>query len=85
MDNRQNHIDRNYDYFKNKLDNGELDQFSGKFALLINEEIRDYFDSWDDAEKFGKSIAQYEKDVIFSIQKVTKQIADLGFYSLAFS
>ncbi len=85
MDNRQNHIDKNYDLFKKKLDKGELDPHNGKFALIINEEIRDYFDSWDDAEKFGKSIAKYEKDVIFSIQKVTKQIADLGFYSHAFS
>lgn len=51
----------------------------GKFALLRDGEIVEYFDSAGDALKYGK--LKFESDGLFSIQEVTYRIVDFGHYS----
>ncbi len=51
----------------------------GKFALLRDGEIVEYFDSVGDALKYGK--LKFESDGLFSIQEVTYRIVDFGHYS----
>ena len=55
-------------------------EHSGKFALMRDECIVDYFDSAPDAVKFGDLKFP---DGVFSIQEVTERMVDLGFYSSA--
>ena len=51
----------------------------GKFALMRDGEIVEFFDSAGDALKYGN--LKFESDRIFSIQEVTYHIVDLGKYS----
>lgn len=51
----------------------------GKFALLRDGEIVEYFDSAGDALKYGK--LKFESDGLFSIQEVTYRIVDFGHFS----
>ena len=80
----QDHIDSNYKFFKKQLDEGKLDNKIGKYALIVNEEIKHFFDTWNDAESAGVLLSGQDNTIIFSIQEVTKIPSDLGCYSRAF-
>ncbi len=70
-------VDNNFKAFINLLPS-LLSTNLGKFALLHNEDIVEYFESSIDAfvnghEKFGSGH--------FSVQEVTDYVENLGFYS----
>jgi len=71
--------DRNYEAFKGKLPK-LLSTHAGKFAVMHDEEIVEFFDSLADAVRFG---AMTYGDTNFSVQEVTSKNVNLGFYSYA--
>ena len=79
---QQKEVDRNFEIFQEKMKNNEIEQeFYGKFALMKDGKIVDYFNTWSDAKKAGQ--LAYKEDSIFSIQEVTNDSINLGFYSYA--
>ena len=76
---QQIEVDNNYKEFVKVLKNIAQSHY-GQFALMKSGEIIEYFDSWQDANKAGHLSF---KDEPFSIQEVTDQKVDLGFYSRA--
>lgn len=76
-DTQRREVDANYDYFARTL-GALLPDHLGQFALLKSREIVDFFDTPGAAyqfavEKFGPQA--------FSIQEVTEEPIDLGFFS----
>ncbi|MDR0675813.1 MAG: hypothetical protein LBF97_02095 [Elusimicrobiota bacterium] len=72
----QDEVDKNYQFFKTKLDE-IIQKYFGKYALLRHSEIIDYFDSLDDAIKYANAIYT---DKLYSIQKVENDgPVNLGF------
>ncbi len=79
---QQAEVDKNFSIFREKIKKGSIENsLFGKFALMKNGAIIDYFNTWEDAHKAG-SIAY--KDKLFSIQEVSDEIVNLGYYSYAF-
>jgi hypothetical protein len=76
---KQEEVDRNFDFFQRQL-RQLLPAQVGKFALIRDCQIIDFFDTAQDANTAG---TQLYPDGLFSIQKVTDEIGDLGFYSHA--
>jgi len=76
---RQAEADRNFEAFQKKLPE-LLKEHAGKFALLRDGEIVQFFDTARDAMVHGQS--EFE-DGLFSVQEVTEQVTDLGFFSHA--
>ncbi len=72
-------VARNYEAFVRKLPE-LLSTHRGKFALMHDADIVDFYDSAGDAYKAG--IKQYGEGA-FSMQEVTDLRADLGFFSHA--
>ena len=72
-------VKRNYDAFKEELPT-LLREHRNKFALMRDGEVVGFFDSSRDAALVGNS--RYD-DGIYSVQKVTDQVEDLGYYSYA--
>jgi hypothetical protein len=72
-------VDRNYEAFKRLLPE-ILSSHAGKFAVMHDEQIVEYFDSLADAVRFGNTEFG---DANFSIQEVTSQNINLGYYSYA--
>ena len=70
-------VDRNYDAFARAL-GGILPTHRDQFALMRNGSIIAYFDKPGDAYREGAS--RYA-DKVFSIQEVTDEPIDLGFWS----
>lgn len=70
-------VDRNYDAFVRVL-GSILSDHRDKFALMRDGEIVGVFVAPGDAHRAG--IAAYE-DGIFSIQEITDEPIDLGFWS----
>lgn len=70
-------VDRNYDAFLRVL-GSMLAEHRDKFALMRNCEVVGVFAAPGDAHRAG--IAAYE-DGIFSIQEITDEPIDLGFWS----
>ena len=70
-------VDRNYDVFTRAL-GGIVHEHRDQFALMRDGVIVAYFDKPGDAYREGAS--QYG-DMIFSIQEVTDEPIDLGFWS----
>ena len=77
-DRHQAEIDSNYEVFQTLLP--ELNDKAGKFALMRNGKIINFYDTLSDAYSTGQTI--YE-DGLFSVQRVTTQAVDLGFLSHA--
>lgn len=72
-------VERNFCAFLSKLPD-ILATARGRFALLHDEEIKDFFDRAADAvaegsKRFGQGA--------FSVQEVTEEVESLGFYSYA--
>ena len=78
MSNRQAEVDRNFEAFQILLPT--LEDKSGKFALMRQGKIVNFYDTLADAYSTGESIYA---DGIFSVQKVTTVPVDLGFLSHA--
>ncbi|WP_267378117.1 MULTISPECIES: hypothetical protein [unclassified Sphingomonas] len=73
----QNEIDGNFDSFQ-RLVQQYLPARKGEWALLRHGEIIEFYPSASVAE--GNGMARY-KDDMFSIQEVTDEVVDLGFFS----
>lgn len=71
---QEDEVNANYEAFK-LLSPELVARYSGKFALIKNGEIVEYFDSSDDAWKTGKLIY---KDDVFSVQEVNAKPIRLG-------
>ena len=76
---QEEEVENNFIFFQDKLKN-ILPENRGKFALIKNQEIVDFFETREDASKAGRIAYQ---DKIFSIQEVTEEVIDLGYYSHA--
>ncbi|MBM3557259.1 MAG: hypothetical protein FJX47_17095 [Alphaproteobacteria bacterium] len=75
----QKEIDDNLEFFKTKLsDLMKTDR--DRYALLHRQKIGGIFDTIRDAQTAGNALYGEGK---FSIQKITDQAADLGFFSHA--
>ena len=72
-------IKKNFEAFQKLLPSIEQ-TYTGKFAVLRQKEITDYFDSMSDAVKYAE--AKYE-DGVYSVQQVSNRVADLDFFSHA--
>jgi len=75
----QDQVDRNFSAF-NAILPELLKTHPGKYALLHDGEIVDFFDSLGDAVRFGH--AKFG-DLNFSVQEVKRQDVSLGYYSHA--
>ena len=73
------HIEHNFDAFCKLLPTLPAEAM-GKFALMRDTKVIDFFDSAGDARKAGRLAYA---DGLFSIQHVIKAPVDLGFYSHA--
>ena len=75
---RQNEeVDRNYDVFMRML-GSILDEHRDQLALMRDGKIVEFFDKPADAYRAG---VERFPDRIFSIQEVTDEPIDLGFWS----
>lgn len=79
-DPRKDEIARNYVAFQKQLPN-LLKTHAGKFALMREEKIIDFFDTARDAYIAGQRL--YSADQLFSIQQVIESPIDLGYFSHA--
>lgn len=75
-------VERNYKVFEEKLPS-LLASHRGKFALMRDGEIVEFFDTARDAYVTGLKL--FEKDRLFSVQEVAETPIDLGFFSHALS
>jgi len=73
-------VETNYKAFHEKLQS-ILTTFRGKFALMRDGQIIEFFDTARDAYVAGQKI--FKQDQLFSIQEVTETPVDLGFFSHA--
>jgi len=73
-------IETNYKSFEEKLPS-LMASHRGKFALMRDGEIIEFFDTARDAYLAGMKL--FEKDQLFSVQEVIETPADLGFFSHA--
>jgi hypothetical protein len=76
---KQEEVDRNFAFFQQELPQ-LLPGHGGKFALIRDCKITGFYDTAQDALTAG---AQLYQDDLFSIQRVTEEIGDLGFFSHA--
>jgi hypothetical protein len=76
---KQEEVNRNFEFFQRELSQ-LLEKHAGKFALIRNCTITGFYDTALDANTAGDQL--YE-DGLFSIQKVGREVGDLGFYSHA--
>ena len=74
-------IESNYRAFEEKLP-GLVPAYRGKFALMRNGDIIEFFDTARDAYVAGQKLFP---DRLFSVQEITDVPVDLGFFSHALS
>lgn len=79
-DTRQDQIDRNYRAFQQQFPSLLATQ-RGKFALMRDGEIIEFFDTARDAYITGQRL--FASDQLFSVQEVVETPVDLGFFSHA--
>jgi hypothetical protein len=72
-------VRRNYEAFMQKLPE-LLPIYRGKFALMRDAEVVEFFDTPGDAYRAGQKLYQDQR---FSIQQVIDSAVDLGFFSHA--
>ena len=75
----QKEVDENYSFFK-RHKNKIASEHADKFVLIRNQEFIDFYSTKEDGMTAGRS--QY-KDGLFSVQKVSDDIVDLGSISYA--
>eukprot|EP00919_Chromeraceae_sp_WS-2016_P030651 GHVR01072657.1.p1 GENE.GHVR01072657.1~~GHVR01072657.1.p1 ORF type:complete len:168 (-),score=23.75 GHVR01072657.1:1632-2135(-) len=76
--NHQKKVDDNFKAF-NKILPTILDANRNQYALMKDCEIIEYFSTFKDADKAGMLLY---KDHMFSVQKVTDEVINLGTFSL---
>ncbi len=76
---QQREVDANYEVFREKLPD-LLGQHAGKYALMKNREVVEFFDSDKDAWAAGKLLY---KDDVFSVQLVGGRLIKLGWMGYA--
>jgi hypothetical protein len=76
----QEEVKANYEAFQRELPS-IVKGHPGKFALMQNKQIVEYFDTARDAYVAGKKI--FQENQPFSIQEVIITPLDLGFFSHA--
>ena len=76
---KQAELDANYEAFRAMLP-ALLEGKAGKFVVLRHQKAIETFDTLHDAVVFA---AKTYSDGLFSVQEVTDQIIDLGWYSHA--
>ncbi len=74
---KQEEVDRNFVFFQEELPK-LLSHHRSKFALIRDRKIEGFYDTAVDAQTAGSKLFE---DNLFSIQQVTGDVADLGFYS----
>lgn len=72
-------VDHNYDFFQRNLSRYLGDQ-AGKYALIKSAEVVEFFDGPGEAYRSG--LARFP-DKLFSVQQVSSEPVELGFYSVA--
>jgi hypothetical protein len=72
-------VERNFEAFT-KLLPELLNSHPGKYAVMHDGSVVDFFDTLGDAVKFGR--AQFG-DTDFSVQEITRQGVNLGVHSYA--
>ena len=77
MDNLQAEVDRNFDSFQ-RVVHQYLPKKQGEWALLRHGDLIEFYASASEAESAG--MARFPDD-LFSIQEVTDDVVDLGFFS----
>ena len=71
-------VDENFSQFKELMAQGSIPQkYFGSYALMKDGQIKAYLNTWEDAINASKLI----EDGIFSIQQVSNDIVDIGFFS----
>jgi hypothetical protein len=75
----QEEVDRNFEAFEALLPS-ILGAYRDKFALMKDGRILGYYSSAEDA---GTAASTFIPDGIYSIQKVTNESIDLGFFNYA--
>lgn len=78
-DKRQDAVERNYQAFVALLPE-LIKSHHGKFALMHDGEVVEFFDSARDAMVYGQ---KEFSDGLFSVQEVTSISVDLGYFSHA--
>jgi hypothetical protein len=73
-------LENNYEAFQAQLPS-LLSSHRGKFALMRNGQIIEFFDTARDAYVAGQKI--FANDRLFSVQEIIDTSADLGFFSHA--
>ncbi len=81
-DAQSDQVEQNYLAFIKRLPE-LLPEHAGKYALMRDGEIVEFFDSAGDAYAAGVNL--YKADSRFSIQEVVDTSVDLGFFSHAVS
>jgi hypothetical protein len=76
---REQEVSKNFEAFQKQLPQ-LLQTHAGKFALMRNEDVVEFFDSIGDAVKYARDNFP---DDLYSVQQVTQQIEDLGYFSHA--
>ncbi len=79
MVSQQEEVDRNYEAFKELLDD-LLGTDADRFALMHNAKLIACFDTLRDARKAGKEFLDGKP---FSVQEITKENVNLGYFSYA--
>lgn len=75
----QAEVDANYEVFRKMLPD-LMKQHAGKFVVMRHAKTIDFFDTLHDAVTYA---ARTYPDRVFSVQEVTNQIVDLGWFSHA--
>jgi hypothetical protein len=75
----QTEIDQNYAFFKQKLPDLLKDN-RGRYALLHSKAVVGIYDTIRDAQTTGEKLFP---DGVFSVQQITDESVDLGFFSHA--
>lgn len=70
-------VDRNYDFFVRHLAE-YLGNHRGHYALLKNQQLIEFFPK--PGEAYSEGLKRFP-DAVFSIQEVTDEPIDLGFFS----
>lgn len=76
---QRSEVDQNYDFFQRNLST-VLPKHEGQYALLKAGRFEGFFDKPGDAYREG--IVRFP-DKLFSIQQITREPLDLGFFSHA--
>ncbi len=71
-------VDKNFEAFQKRLPEF-MASHAGKFAVMHNGEVAEFFDTVGDAVKYGRNVFGDS----FTIQEVTSRSVNLGYHSYA--